>query len=153
MNLTVGFYEFGRWGQTRSGVITFIGMPFYIEAALAAVASVASFAARGTDEAARTGLSDDTLPTVAIMEGVAALILIAAATNLMSGSRGVRLFAAVVVGISCRYPQASSTDGQSCPVRRDGGRALDRGITPVTLAGAFQSFSWLLGSLGVRFSR
>ena len=86
-------------GAQRPGIITFIGVLLYIKAALAAVASVAAFVARGSNEAAQAGLSDDILLTAGITEGIAALLLLLVAMNLMSGSRGARFFVALVVGI------------------------------------------------------
>ena len=86
-------------GAQRPGIITFIGVLLYIKAALAAVASIAAFVARGSNEAAQAGLSDDILLTAGITEGIAALLLLLVAMNLMGGSRGARFFVALVVGI------------------------------------------------------
>jgi hypothetical protein len=83
----------------RPGVITFIGVLLYINAALAAIASIASFVARGTDEALALGLSDDSLLTSGIAEAIAAVLLVFAAWYLMSGASGARLVVAIVVGI------------------------------------------------------
>lgn len=83
----------------RPGVVTFVGVLLYIQAFLAAVGAAAAFYVLAVGEGSEAGLTDTNLWTAGIAETVAFLILLAAAMNLMGGSRGARTFVAVVVGI------------------------------------------------------
>lgn len=83
----------------RPGVVTFVGVLLYIKAFLAVIASAAAFYVLATDGASEAGLTDTDLWTAGIAEAVAFLILLLAASRLMSGSRGARTFVAVIIGI------------------------------------------------------
>ena len=85
---------------TRPGVITFIAILVFIKALMAAISSIASFVARGTDEAANIGLNDDNLMANGIAQGVVALVLIAIGMFLLSGAPLARLLTAISVGFS-----------------------------------------------------
>jgi hypothetical protein len=91
-------------GIKRPGVVTFIGVILYIQAALAAVASVMLFAYKARIQDAistQSGntLSDGSIVATAGMEAIAAVLLLVVAAGLMRGSRGWRTFVAIVVGI------------------------------------------------------
>jgi len=83
----------------RPGVVTFVGVVLYIKAALALIVAIGAWVAVGTPEAADAGLSDSVLKQTGVAEGIAAILLFIAAWYLMSGSKGARLFVAIVIGI------------------------------------------------------
>jgi hypothetical protein len=87
----------------RPGVVTFIGVILYIQAALAAVAAIMAFAykSRLSDAiSAQSGVefSDDNLIWLGVVEAIIAVILFAVASGIMRGSRGYRAFVAIVEG-------------------------------------------------------
>ena len=85
---------------SRPGVVTFIGVVLWIQAALAAVASVAVFIFRGnSDFQQATGQSADALLGLAIGEAIVAVLLAWVASGIMSGSKGMRMAVGIVMGI------------------------------------------------------
>lgn len=94
----------GTMAVKRPGVVTFIGVILYIQAALAAVAAVMAFAykTRLSDAiTAQSGvdLSGDSIIGLGVIEAVMAVILFFVAAGIMRGSRGYRLFVAIVEGL------------------------------------------------------
>lgn len=90
-------------GIKRPGVVTFIGVILYIQAVLAAVAAVMAFAykTRLADAISSQGgveFSSDNLIWLGIIEAITAVVLFLVASGIMRGSRGYRLFVAVVEG-------------------------------------------------------
>lgn len=90
-------------GVRRPGVVTFIGVILYIQAALAAVAAIMAFAykTRLSDAiSAQSGveLSGDNLIVLGVIEAIVAVVLFFVAAGIMRGSRGMRLFVAIVEG-------------------------------------------------------
>jgi hypothetical protein len=87
----------------RPGVVTFIGVILYIQSFLAAIAAVVMLAFRSEvlDYLAKEGspLSDGSYTGTIIGEIVAAVLLFIVASGLMTGSRGIRLFVAIVEAI------------------------------------------------------
>jgi hypothetical protein len=83
----------------RPGVVTFVGILVLIKSGVALVTGAALFIARGGDQAASAGISDDSLMTGAVTEIMAALILYLVAWNLLKGRKGARLLVAIAVGI------------------------------------------------------
>jgi hypothetical protein len=87
-------------GARRPGVVTFIGVILYIQAFLAAVGAVVIIAFRNTDSVLEaTGVSSSALLTTGIVEAIVAILLFAVAAGIMGGSRGARLFVAIVTAI------------------------------------------------------
>ena len=82
----------------RPGTITFVGILLYIKAALAAVAAFALILGRDSEVASSAGLNSDNLLYSGIAEAIAAVLLVAAAWYLMSGSNGARVVVAIVIG-------------------------------------------------------
>jgi hypothetical protein len=87
----------------RPGVVTFIGVILYIQAVLAAVAAVVALAYKTRLSDAITNqsgveFSSDNIIWVAIIEIIAAVVLFLVASGIMRGSRGYRLFVAIVEG-------------------------------------------------------
>lgn len=87
-------------GTKAPGIVIFVAVLIFIKAAVAAIVSITAFLGRGTDEAARLGLTDDNLMATGIGQAVVALILIAVAMFLLSGAPLARLLVAISVGIS-----------------------------------------------------
>jgi hypothetical protein len=90
-------------GVKRPGVVTFIGVILYIQAVLAAVAAVMAFAykTRLSDAiSAQSGveLSGDGVLALGVVEAITAVVLFLVASGIMRGSRGYRLFVAIVEG-------------------------------------------------------
>jgi hypothetical protein len=90
-------------GIRRPGVVTFIGVILYIQAVLAAVAAIMAFAykTRLADAISAQGgvtFSEDNLIWLGIVEAIVAVVLFLVAAGIMRGSRGYRLFVAVVEG-------------------------------------------------------
>lgn len=93
----------GTAGIRRPGVVTFIGVILYIQAVLAAIAAVMAIAykSRLADAITSQGgvsFSEDNLIWLGIVEAVVAVVLFLVASGIMRGSRGYRLFVAVVEG-------------------------------------------------------
>jgi len=90
-------------GVKRPGVVTFIGVILYIQATLAAVAAIMAFAykTRLSDAiSAQSGvdLSGDNIIALGVVEALTAIVLFFVAAGIMRGSRGYRLFVAIVEG-------------------------------------------------------
>jgi hypothetical protein len=90
-------------GIKRPGVVTFIGVILYIQAVLAAVAAVMAFAykTRLADAITAQGgvdFSDDNVIWLGVIEAITAVVLFLVAAGIMRGSRGYRLFVAIVEG-------------------------------------------------------
>lgn len=87
----------------RPGVVTFIGVILYIQAFLSAVSAVVLLAFRDNiqDFLADNGsaLSDGSVTGTIIGEVVASILLLIVASGIMSGSKGMRLFVAVVEAV------------------------------------------------------
>ena len=83
----------------RPGVITFVGVLVLIKSGIALVTGSALLIARGSDQPASAGISDDSLLTGAIAEMLAALILYFVAWYLLKGRKGARLLVGIAVGI------------------------------------------------------
>lgn len=88
----------------RPGVVTFIGIILYIQAALAAVAAIMAFAYKtrlsdAITEQSGVDFSGDNLIALGVVEAILAVILFFVAAGIMRGSRGYRLFVAIVEGI------------------------------------------------------
>lgn len=83
----------------RPGVVTFVGVLVLIKSGIALVTGTALLIARGSDQAASAGISDDSLMTGAIAEMMAALILYFVAWYLLKGRKGARLIVAIAVGL------------------------------------------------------
>jgi hypothetical protein len=90
-------------GVRRPGVVTFIGVILYIQAFLALVAAVVMFAFkdRVADVISSNGvtLESSSITAGAFGELVVGVLLFFVASGLMRGSRGWRVFVAVVEGI------------------------------------------------------
>lgn len=84
----------------RPGVITFIGIVMYIQAALAVIAGVAFIVFRDSDRILEsTNQTSNTLLGSGIGEIVVGVVIFLVAQALMSGSRGARLLVALVEGV------------------------------------------------------
>lgn len=86
----------------RPGVVTFIGVILYIQAFLAATAAVVGLAFKDRlNDAVIDGVKVTSANVVglALVDGVMAVILLIVAAGLMRGSRGFRLFVAIVEGL------------------------------------------------------
>ena len=84
----------------RPGVVTFIGVILFVQAFLAAVSAVVLLAFRDDvqDFLADNGsaLSDGSVTGTVIGEAIAAILLLVVGAGIMSGSKGMRLFVAIV---------------------------------------------------------
>lgn len=84
----------------RPGVVTFIGVILYIQAFLAAISAVVLLAFRDDVqdflEQAGSPLSDGSITGTVIGEAIAAILLLIVGAGIMSGSRGMRTFVAIV---------------------------------------------------------
>ena len=84
----------------RPGVVSFIGVIMYIQGFLAAVAAVAMLIWRDDVldflEDQGSPLSDGAFTGTIIGEAIAAVLLIFVANGIMRGSKGMRLFVAIV---------------------------------------------------------
>ena len=91
----------------RPGVVTFIGVILYVQAALAAIAGISLLIWRNDvlDWLEQEGapLSDGALTGTIIGEFVAAALAVLAAAGLMRGSSGWRLVVAIVQGIAMAF--------------------------------------------------
>jgi hypothetical protein len=86
----------------RPGVVTFIGAILYIQAFMAATVAIVSLAFKGRLDGVTVNgvtLSSNGVVATAGIEAVLAVILFIVAAGLMRGSRGYRLFVAVVEGL------------------------------------------------------
>lgn len=82
----------------RPGVVSLVGIVIYIQAILAGAVAVLAFINRNDAHwQEQTGQSADALLGVAIAEGIIALVLLAVAASIMSGSRGARALVAAVM--------------------------------------------------------
>ncbi len=81
-------------------MVTLVGIVVYINAAIAAITAVAVFLNRDNSEwQSIYKASDSDLLTLAIIEGLVAILLFAVASGVMSGVKWARLAVAIVVGI------------------------------------------------------
>ena len=91
----------------RPGVVTFIAVIMYVQAALAAIAGLSLIFWRSDVlnwlEQEGAPLTDGALTGTIIGEFIAALLLFAAAAGLMRGSSGWRLVIAIVQGIAMGF--------------------------------------------------
>jgi O-antigen/teichoic acid export membrane protein len=84
----------------RPGVVTLVGIVVFINAALAAITAVAVFLNRDNGEwQALYKATDGELLTLAIIEGLVAILLFAVGSGVLSGAKWARLAVAIVVGI------------------------------------------------------
>lgn len=84
----------------RPGLVTFVGVIIYIQAAMAAVAAVVTILLSGDSRVQdQLGLTTGGLVWTGIWEAVMAVLLFLVAGGIMRGSRGFRLFVAVVMGL------------------------------------------------------
>ena len=87
-------------GIRRPGVVTFVGIVVYIQAFIAAAFAVVLFIERNNKQYQLvTGQSDSDILVNSIVEGIVALALFAVGYGLLSGSKGFRLFVAIVMGV------------------------------------------------------
>ncbi len=89
-------------GVKRPGIVTFIGVILYIQAFMALVAAVVSIAFSGRlDDVVVNGveLSKNAIIISGVWEAIMAVILFAVGAGIMRGSRGYRMFVAIVEGI------------------------------------------------------
>jgi hypothetical protein len=88
----------------RPAVVTFIGMILYIQSFLAVVAALTLLIWRNDIlrflENQNSPLSDGALTGTIIGEVLAAILLMFVASGIMRGSNGIRLFVAIVEGLS-----------------------------------------------------
>lgn len=86
-------------GTRRPGVVTFVGIVIYIQAFVAAAFAIVMLVERNNDKFQLvTGQSDSDLIVHAIVEGLVALALFVVGMGILSGSKGFRLFVAIVMG-------------------------------------------------------
>jgi hypothetical protein len=84
----------------RPGVVTLVGIVVYINAALAAITAVAVFLNRNNGEwQSIYKASENELLTLAIVEGLVAILLFAVGSGVMSGVKWARIAVAIVVGL------------------------------------------------------
>jgi hypothetical protein len=84
----------------RPGVVTFIGVIIYIQAAMAAVAAVVTLAfSAETRVQDALGLTTGGMIGTGVWEVLMAVLLFLVAGGIMRGSPGFRLFVAIVMGI------------------------------------------------------
>lgn len=84
----------------RPGVVTFIGVILYIKAFLAAVAGASLIIFSGNSHVQEeTSHNSEALLGYGIGEVIVAVVLLVVARGIMSGSRGFRLFVAIVEGL------------------------------------------------------
>ena len=89
-------------GVKRPGIVTFIGVILYIQAFMALVAGIVSVAFSGRiDDVTVNGveLTKGGVIASGVWELIMAVILFAVAAGIMRGSRGYRMFVAIVEGI------------------------------------------------------
>ena len=84
----------------RPGVVTFVGIVLYIKAAIALVVGIALLVERNSSAFLQaTGRDGDHILVAAIAEFVAALVLFAVASSILSGVKWARLVTAIVLGV------------------------------------------------------
>jgi hypothetical protein len=84
----------------RPGVVTLVGIVVYINAALAAITAIAVFLNRDNGEwQSIYRASENELLTLAIVEGLVAILLFAVGSGVMSGIKWARVAVAIVVGL------------------------------------------------------
>ena len=84
----------------RPGVVTFVGIVIYIQAFVAAAFAVVLFIERNSAEfQVVTGQSDSDIIVNSIVEGLIAIALFFVGAGILSGSKGFRLFVAIVMGV------------------------------------------------------
>ncbi|HEY6566727.1 MAG TPA: hypothetical protein VI341_04330, partial [Actinomycetota bacterium] len=86
-------------GVKRPGIVTFIGVILYIQAFMALVAGIVSIAFSGRiDDVTVNGveLTKGGVVVSGVWELIMAVILFAVAAGIMRGSRGYRMFVAIV---------------------------------------------------------
>ena len=88
----------------RPGVVTFIAAILYIQAALAVTATITMLIWRGPIldflEQEGSPLSSGAFTGTIIAEALSAILLAMVASGLMRGSKGIRLFVAIVQGLT-----------------------------------------------------
>ncbi len=88
----------------RPGVVSFIGVILYIQAALAAIAAISMLIWRDDilDFLEKEGspLADGAFSGTIVSEAVAAGLLFVVGRGIMTGSKGYRLFVAIVEGLT-----------------------------------------------------
>lgn len=91
----------------RPGVVTFIAAILFIQAAMAVTATVTMLISRGPilDFLEKEGspLSSGAFTGTIIAEAVSAVLLVMVASGLMRGSKGIRLFVAIVQGVTMAF--------------------------------------------------
>jgi hypothetical protein len=91
----------------RPGVITFIAVILYIQAAIAVTATITMLIWRGPIldflEQEESPLSSGAFTGTIIAEALSAILLAMVASGLMRGSKGIRLFVAIVQGITMAF--------------------------------------------------
>jgi hypothetical protein len=86
--------------EPRPGVLTFVGIVLYLNAAISAVAGVVMLLERtDTSFQSTTGQTADELLVLALAEFVVAMALFAVASGIMWGAPWARVVTAVVLGI------------------------------------------------------
>ena len=84
----------------RPGVVTFVGVVLYIQAAIALVIGLSLIFDRERELLQEiTGQDADFIQTTAIVELILAVLLFLVASAIMSGQKWARLLVAIVVGI------------------------------------------------------
>jgi hypothetical protein len=91
----------------RPGVVTFIAAILFIQAALAVTSTVSMLVWRGPIldflEKEESPLSGGAFTGTIIAEALSAVLLVVVASGLMRGSKGIRLFVAIVEGLSMAF--------------------------------------------------
>ena len=91
----------------RPGVVTFIAAILFIQAALAVTSTVSMLVWRGPIldflEKEESPLSGGAFTGTIIAESLSAVLLVVVASGLMRGSKGIRLFVAIVEGLSMAF--------------------------------------------------
>jgi hypothetical protein len=91
----------------RPGVVTFIAVILYIQAAIAVTATITMLIWRGPIldflEQEESPLSSGAFTGTIIAEALSAILLAMVASGLMRGSKGIRLFVAIVQGITMAF--------------------------------------------------
>jgi hypothetical protein len=84
----------------RPGVVTLVGIVLFINAVIAGVASIAVFFNRdAADWQEIYKMSENELLTLAIVEGVLAILLLLVGLGIMSGAKWARLAVGIVMGL------------------------------------------------------
>lgn len=83
----------------RPGVVTFVGIVIYIQAVVALAFGIVAFIERNNAKLSLvTGQSDSDLIVTAMVEILLAVALFIVGSGILSGSKGARLFVAIVMG-------------------------------------------------------